>query len=171
MAGVVGSGCGAPKGNQYAAGNEGGRPIKWTKEFIEEQGKKLVEWAMLEDSYVLRLFAPLNGYSSKHLYEWADSNEVFSEYFDQARDIIGTRREMRLINKDSPAPFQKYANWHDDEITRFERNQMKFESSLKVEENKTTTDVQEFNFRSLMEQLSESRKALSDANKSKSKDK
>lgn len=171
MAGMIGSGCGAPRGNKYAQGNSGGRPKEYTKEFIEEQGRKLLEWAYKEDSIILRLFAPLNGYPASYLYKWADENEVFFDLFDQARDIIGARREAISIANKSDMMIKKYSNWHDKEIHKHEREDMKFESSLRVDENKVTTEVQEFNFKSLMEQLSEARKALSDADSSKSKDK
>jgi hypothetical protein len=171
MAGVVGSGCGAPKGNKYAEGHGCGRPKQYSNEFIEEQGRKLLEWAHTEEAIVLRLFAPLNGYPASYLWRWADENEVFCNYFEQAKDIIGVRREMISISNKSDMMLKRYATLHDKRLHDHERDDLRFESSLKVDENKTTTDVQEFNFRSLMEQLSESRKALSDADKSKSKDK
>lgn len=109
----------APKGNQYAKGNHNtGRPRKYD---LEAEAKALKEWARQPDTYILRLFAAIRDYPSQStLHEFAEQSEVFSQAFEYARTIIGARREQKLIDKDSPEPFRRYATVYDHDLKQHE---------------------------------------------------
>ena len=127
----------APKGNKYAYKNPlSGRPKVWTDEIIEKEAQALVEWAQSDEAIVFREFPSIRGYVTSTFYEFAEKNEVFAEAFNYARDLIGVRREKLYIEKNSDRPYLKYANYHDDKITEFERKEKEFDSKLKKDNEK-----------------------------------
>lgn len=74
----------APKGNQYAVGNKGQPPSKYTPEFIEKEAEELLKWCRKEDSYYLKGFALERGYHPEYLSRWSKKNQVFNHAFIQA---------------------------------------------------------------------------------------
>jgi hypothetical protein len=116
-----------PKGNKYAVGNEGGRPRRFD---LKEEAKALIEWANKKDSLVLRLFAAIRGYSAQNkLQEYCEMSDEFRDAYNQAKMIIGARREQLLLSgKGHYAPFQRYAALYDPELKQHEKE-------LKQQEN------------------------------------
>jgi hypothetical protein len=111
----------APKGNKYGSGSTtSGRPRKYD---LEEEAKALIEWANKKDSLVLRLFAAIRGYSEQSkLHEYCEQSEAFREAYNQAKMIIGARREQLLLNgKGHYAPFQRYAALYDPDLKQHEK--------------------------------------------------
>jgi hypothetical protein len=109
----------APKGNQYALGNNGGRPREWDR---QEEAKALLEWASQEDALVLRKFAPLRGYPPEYLWEWEQTDQEFSNAIKKARAMIGARREELLIQgKGNASPFHRYAALYDPQLKSHEK--------------------------------------------------
>lgn len=82
MAGVAGSGCGAPKGHPPYPGCEtGGRPTKYTDEFIEKEAEAIDEWMNRKDSIWFEDFAFERGYCPDYISEWAAKNEKFNRAY------------------------------------------------------------------------------------------
>ncbi len=119
----------APKGNQYALGNEGGRPPRFD---LVEEAKAFKDWADRSDSLVLRKFAAIRGYfSQSKLHEYAEQSDEFREAFNYARVIIGARREELLMKgKGNPAPFNRYAALYDQELKAHEKEMKEDNSNL-----------------------------------------
>lgn len=76
-----------PKGHSYnyRRENEGGRPIKYTKEFIETEADAFLVWMQKKESLWFEDFCLQRGYSPNRLSEWSKSNEKFAEVFEVAR--------------------------------------------------------------------------------------
>lgn len=134
-----GPGGGAPKGNQNALGHRkkerppieqigAGRPSEFDR--IEE-GKALVEWAKDPRNLVFRAFAPYRGYSCETFHRWADEDPEFRKFYDIAKDIIGTRREMLYLESRHSSPYQKYATYYDAKLHEHERKDKAYEAELK----------------------------------------
>lgn len=136
---------GAPKGNtnagmgnKNAVGNQG-RPCKFNK---EEEFKALHEWAKTEQALVFRMFPCTRGYSHDTLEDWAKSNSEFLDIYNISKELVGARRELRLLLTDSPSPFQRYATYYDKKLQKHEQSEREFESSLRQkEEGKKATTI------------------------------
>lgn len=117
----------APKGNKHAVGNQGGRPRRFD---LKKEAKALLEWANKKDSLVLRLFAAIRGYANQaKLHEYCAQCIEFREAFDQAKIIIGARREQLLLSgKGHYAPFQRYAALYDPDLKQHEKELKQIES-------------------------------------------
>ena len=75
----------APKGNQYAKGNKGGRPVIWDDDAIENEAEALIEWIKQPKNNYLGVFAFERGYNRARLTEFAHSNKVFSVAYQRAK--------------------------------------------------------------------------------------
>ena len=76
----------APKGHPpYAGCEKGGRPPKYTKEFIESEADAFLEWMNREDSLWYKDFALERGYLPDLLSEWAKINEKFSRAYKRSQ--------------------------------------------------------------------------------------
>ena len=128
----------APKGNKNAIGNQGGRVSEFDKT-VEAQA--LLEWAKTDKALVLRMFAPLRGYSFDTMTRWAEENFEFRQAYIQAKDLVGARRELVLIEKGCPSPFQRYASYYDNHLQDFERQEKAYEASLKNPQEQQPTQV------------------------------
>ena len=120
----------APKGNKNALGNEGGRPRRFD---LKKEAKALVEWANKKDSLVLRLFAAIRGYADQaKLHEYCEMEPEFRQAYNQAKMIIGARREQLLLSgKGHYAPFQRYAALYDPDLKQHEKELKQQENSDK----------------------------------------
>lgn len=84
----------APKGHEPYLGCEtGGRPTKYTKEFIEGEADALEEWMRKPESIYFKRFAFDRGYSQQRLSEFAEMNQKFSETLTRAREW----QEIRFV--------------------------------------------------------------------------
>lgn len=155
----------APKGNKYGVGSlNAGRPTKFDK---VEEAEELLKWAGQDDALVLRMFAPLRGYSCDTLYRWVEEDEAFRHAFNIARDIIGTRRELKLINKDNAVPFNRYATLYDETLLKHERADKEFDSNLakSTTVNLNTEEKEQFTkFMAAMSQAQSSALKIEDNN-------
>ena len=143
----------APKGNQYAKDHGRGRPRTYDTEFIEKEAQAFYEWADTEEAIVFREFAPIRGYPSGKLYQWEKESEVFRNAFHYAKDVIGIRREKSIMENKSDKPYLKYANWHDEEIDKHEKSQLKFEADLKKQTTEEVSDEYKTLMSTVMNQL------------------
>lgn len=149
----------APAGNQYALGNQGGRPQRFDKKI---EGEELLKWAMLDTSLVLRMFAPMRGYSFDTMIRWAEEDEEFRQLYNMAKEMVGARREIRLIEDGSSAPFQRYATFYDKALQMHEREEKSFESSLKQQEIAKVTEEDVKRSEALLDQLDKLQNSYSD---------
>jgi hypothetical protein len=76
----------------YLGCETGGRPLKYTQEFIEAEAEALEKWMKQPGSIYFKRFAFDRGYSQQRLSEFAESNQKFSETLVIAREW----QEIRL---------------------------------------------------------------------------
>ena len=92
---------GAPKGNQYAKGNKGGRPPKVESRNLPAFGNELAEWASKKYQelltapdkeakmpFFIKTFCREHKISGDTLQAYRGANEEFSVSYKQAREII-----------------------------------------------------------------------------------
>ena len=76
----------APKGHKPYPGCEtGGRPLKYTPEYIEKEAEAFLLWMQLPDSIYFKRFALDRGYSPNRLPEFAADNEKFAVVYEKAK--------------------------------------------------------------------------------------
>jgi len=76
----------APKGHEpYNKNGEGGRPKKYTDEFIEKEAEELEKWIKKPKSIWFGDFAFERGYDDNRMAEFAEMNERFSGALREAR--------------------------------------------------------------------------------------
>jgi hypothetical protein len=76
----------APKKHKhYNINGEGGRPLKYTKDFIEAEAAAFEDWMNRVDSIYFKNFALERGYHPQRLSEFAEENERFSEVYKRAQ--------------------------------------------------------------------------------------
>ena len=84
----------APKGHEpYNKNDEGGRPVKYTPEFIEAEAEAFEAWMNQPGSIYFKRFAVDRGYHSNRLVEFAEQNERFSVVYAKAK----AWQECRLV--------------------------------------------------------------------------
>jgi len=128
---------GAPLGNQNALGcTTSGRPPFDKK----VEAEAFLKWALTEEALVLRMFAPLRGYSFDTMMRWCDEDIEFCQVYEMCKGLVGARRELKLINIGSSVPYQRYATYYDKKLQEHERDEKKFEANLSKD---TTTEVSE----------------------------
>jgi len=89
---------GAPKGNQYAAGNpNSGRPLLYTDEELEQMAKELIEWAKTSEAKIYRKWLAERGIYPSVCKDLRERSKVFSNAIDYAKYLIGCRREELAI--------------------------------------------------------------------------
>jgi hypothetical protein len=77
----------APKNHKpYPGCERGGRPIKYTVEFIEAEADAFEAWMQREDSLWYKDFALERGYLPDQLSEWAKINEKFSRTYRKSQE-------------------------------------------------------------------------------------
>lgn len=76
----------APKGHQpYSGCEKGGRPLKYTKDFIEAEADAFLDWMQKDSSLWYKDFALERGYLPDQLSEWAKVNKKFSRAYKQSQ--------------------------------------------------------------------------------------
>lgn len=76
----------APKGHlPYPGCEKGGRPPKYTEEFIESEADAFLDWMKKDNSIWYKDFALERGYLPDQLSEWAKINEKFSRVYKQSQ--------------------------------------------------------------------------------------
>lgn len=77
--------CAAPKGNQFALGNSGPSPSKYTQEFIEQEAIAFINWFCKPENIYFKRFALERGYPPDELAHFAKKNEVFKRAYTFAK--------------------------------------------------------------------------------------
>lgn len=78
----------APKGHEpYNKDGEGGRPKKYTDEFIENEAEAFEKWIEKPNSPWFEDFANQRGYSPDYLSEWAKENKRFFGAYKRAQAL------------------------------------------------------------------------------------
>jgi hypothetical protein len=134
---------GAPKGHPpYNKNGEGGRPGR----NIDKLADELIEWAQLDTS------TNLNGFCCSRkppiapttTCEYAITHKRFGEAMKIAKCFLAERREQKLSEgKLHQKAYDLNAAVYDYYHKQEKRDQMKFESDLKVEQNAAYTPSQE----------------------------
>lgn len=84
----------APKNHTpYPGCENGGRPEKYTKAFIEKEADAFLEWMKFPESLYFKRFAIDRGYHPNRLAEFAEQNEKFSGVYEKAK----AWQEVRLV--------------------------------------------------------------------------
>lgn len=119
----------APKGNKYALGNKGGRPLFWTEEKILEEAEALLEWSKTDDAWTLREFAYHRGYHEDMFTEFCQRSEEFARAKKIAKGRIGVRRERGALSGefDTKIVCKSWA-LYDDDMRAYEK-ELKEEST------------------------------------------
>lgn len=113
----------APKGHEpYNKNREGGRPVKYTTEFIEKEAEAFDEWMKKSSSMWYKDFCLERNYLPDVLTDMASRNERFSEVYKKSQvwqESLLVR--AGLLNKFNP-PFTKFvlantSGWSDKQQT------------------------------------------------------
>jgi hypothetical protein len=84
----------APKGHTAYEGSEtGGRPLKYTPEFIENEAVAFELWMQNSENVYFKKFAVSRGYHPQRLSEFAEQSEKFSEAYKRAK----AWQEIKLV--------------------------------------------------------------------------
>lgn len=73
-------------GHRLSVGNEGGRPEKYTKEWIDQEADALLQWMELPTSVYAKMFALERGYSPTRYHEFCEKSPKFKNAFEQIRE-------------------------------------------------------------------------------------
>lgn len=85
---------GAPRNHKpYPGCENGGRPEKYTKAFIENEADAFLEWIKNPGSIYFKRFAIDRGYHPNRLSEFAEQNEKFSGVYEKVK----AWQEVRLV--------------------------------------------------------------------------
>lgn len=76
----------APKRNQFALGNSGPPPSKYTQEFIEQEAAAFINWFSQPENIYFKRFALERGYPPDVLADFAKKNEVFKRAYLFAKE-------------------------------------------------------------------------------------
>ncbi len=76
----------APKGHEpYNKNGEGGRPKKYTPEFLDQEANALIEWNMDKNNIFIEDFCLERGYHESRITEFVQANDRFSEAYDMQK--------------------------------------------------------------------------------------
>lgn len=96
------------KGNKNAVGNNGGRPLKYTDEWLENEAKAFREWAIGPRNLWLKGFAYERGYHPQDLAEFAKKSGVFAEALAFAKEEQERKFIYGAWSKEMGMDFVKY---------------------------------------------------------------
>lgn len=107
----------------YNVNGEGGRPIKYTQEFIEAEAAALEEWMQNPGNIYFKRFAFDRGYSQQRLSEFAEVNQKFSETLARGREWQEIRLAEGGLTNEFNSNFCKFVmynacGWVDKQETK-----------------------------------------------------
>jgi len=74
----------APEGNKNALGNKGGRPEKYTQEFLKDLADKLIKWfKSSEDNIFINNFCIDNDVDKRNLSNLCEKSQEFSRAYNK----------------------------------------------------------------------------------------
>jgi len=101
---------GAPKGHPaYNVNGEGGRPRKYTIEFIEKEAEDMLEWIKKPGSIYYKEFALERGYSPQRFHEFRKLSDRFAEVFETISEWQETKLLKGGLLNEFNATMTKYA--------------------------------------------------------------
>lgn len=123
----------APKGHPPYPGCEtGGRPKKYTKEFIEKEADAFMEWLNTPGSMYFKRFALNRGYNPLLLSAWAKENEKFRIVHQYAQQWQETRLAEGGLTSEFNSGFCKFVmgnvcKWTEKtEVSGSQKNPLSF---------------------------------------------
>ncbi len=114
----------APKEHPpYNKNGEGGRPQKYTKEFIEGEAVALEEWMQQSSGIYFKRFALDRGYHPQRMPEFAEVNQRFAEVYRRAQAWQEIRLAEGGLTSEFNAGFCKFmmgnvCGWFDKQETK-----------------------------------------------------
>lgn len=149
----------APKGNKYAVGANNGRLREHDR---DEIARKLVEWALQDDSINLCKFCAMNFIVPSKISQWASEEEDFRKAYEFAKACIGARREEMLNNQQLHVKsYDLNAKTYDYFLKKEHMEQMEYEAKVKAKELNAVTTEQTQSYIQMMNHLDELRKKMS----------
>jgi len=99
----------APKGVVYNVDGLGGRPKKYTEDFINEQADKLIAWFNESPNNIyFEEFTLSQGINPNRMSEWADCNDKFSVALQIGQRIQELRLKKGATFKELDCNFTKF---------------------------------------------------------------
>lgn len=143
-----------------------GRPREYDRMKIV---KDFVDWAYTNpNAFTVPQFTTSMGFSSDHMIKWSKEDDDFLQWYRVGKELIGINRLNASINKseenkakmDKSIYMQTIGNF-DFDIKNYQHEEKIFEESLKAKDKDVTSEKDQENFKSLMNQFS---KLLSERN-------
>lgn len=135
----------APLGHPpYNVNGEGGAPIKYTEEFLNQQAEELLQWSQLYSSFRLYGFTNTKDYCVDDLNYFASRNDRFCLALRKAKERLALRREEGASDGVLPVPIhQKTAHIYDHELVSADDRQedKKLEREIKLREAVAAKDL------------------------------
>lgn len=151
--------------------NIGGRPIKYDR---AQMAKEIIEWAKKPDSINLNGFCidrdePID---PSQVVAWSKEDGPFSQAYRIAKAFIARRRELMLSAETLHArAYERNVKVYDLFIKEEDREEIKYISDLKKEENKALDPQTMKSFDNIMGQLSSLQSELKMADINNKRDK
>lgn len=98
----------APKGNQYAKGNKGGRPKIWTDDAIYDMSQRLREFIQKDVGIYLNSFCVQEKINPDLLSQWANSNEEFAGSLKEAKQWQEEKLIRKSLSREWDGSFARY---------------------------------------------------------------
>jgi len=121
----------APKGNQYAVGNKGGRQRTVTPndEELEKLGQEMVEWVVQNKPLHLNQWYSVEKHILWDQFKRYAEKEVFRPYYEHAQALIS----QHYLTKDSkiePNMKNRFARHYFKEVKEDENELLKYKAEL-----------------------------------------
>lgn len=128
-----------------------GRPRKYDRKKLAEA---LMEWALKEDSINMLGFTKLTGIEADVILQIKNKDKDFARSYSAVKNIIGHRREEALAKGDLHLQAYKCnANAYDQYMVESRREEAKFDSELRKNENESYSEEDMKRHEQLMDQL------------------
>lgn len=98
----------APKGNQYAKGNKGGRPKIWHEDAVNDMANRLRAFVASDRGVYLNSFCIEEKINPDLLSEWARSNEEFAGALSEAKVWQEQKFIMKSLTREWDGSFARY---------------------------------------------------------------
>ena len=148
---------GAPKGNKFALGNNGGRPrtVSPDPDKCHELGKEMIEWVKANQPTHLSEW-----FSIEKMIPWKTWNtmvmtEEFLPYYEKALSMVASNARNGKLH---PSIAQRFLSLYHRDLKAEEVEKAKFEHSLKTEEVQSYSQELKKDMDAFMNQIKSSQK-------------
>ncbi len=86
---------------------------------IKKLADQLTAWSLYVESFFIEEFPLLNNYSVKRFFNLANQDDYFANALDNAKHVIGIRRESAAA-KSNPQIYMKYIATYNDRYREYE---------------------------------------------------